>query len=304
NNKYSNLYIKFLQKFIDIKKPIRVVFDCFNGSTGPVLSQLFKTHKFLTNKLINSRPDGRFPGHGPNPLLKGKMRQLKKEVIKSKADLGVAFDADGDRAFFIDNLGRPLPSYLMAYLLFLFLRPPFVVDNLIFESLKSCGFLEQNKRKIFISAVGSYFVKKLMRRKSADFGAEYSGHYYFKISDSGRGILSSSPNKSEFYFDSGILATIKALNAVSRLPYSLADFYDLSPEFYLQEKDIKTINPKESLRILFQKYGPKAKRIKKGDGLTFYFEKAWLNIRPSNTEPILRCVAASQNKKSLKSINE
>ena len=106
NEKYLNLYTSFLKKFLRPAKPLKIVFDCSNGTTGLILKNLFKLLNFKTFKLINSIPDGNFPGHGPNPWAKGAMEQLKKEVEQQKAALGVIFDADGDRVFFIDNLGR------------------------------------------------------------------------------------------------------------------------------------------------------------------------------------------------------
>ena len=108
-------------------KPLKVVFDCSNGTTGEVLKEIMNNEsrmmkgKCLSHnsrfKILNSIPDGNFPAHGPNPLAKGAMSRLQKEVLKNKADLGVIFDADGDRAFFIDDKGRFINPDIIARLL-------------------------------------------------------------------------------------------------------------------------------------------------------------------------------------------
>jgi len=282
--KYLNLYLKFLKKFIDLKRPIKVVFDCFNGSTGPIAFQLFKTVPFLKAHFINFKSNGYFPAHGPNPLIKGKLAQLKKEVIKRKADLGVAFDADGDRAFFVDNSGKILPSYVMVKLLRLNQKSKMVTDLITYSCLNLVGLLDKNT---FQSRVGSYFIKKAMRSHQADFGIEDSGHYYFK---------------EFFYADSGILAAIKVINQLSRLPYSLKDFYDFLPFLIIKKKIIKTKKPKTILKEFSKKYAKKALAVSQLDGLSFYFKNSWLNVRPSNTESLIRITEVfKQNKKTEKS---
>ena len=179
---YFKVYGNFLKDFSKLQKPIKVVFDCSNGSAGRILKN-FLPHPNLKTILINDLPDGHFPAHDPNPLARGAVKQLSATVIKEKADLGVIFDEDGDRVIFIDNLGRLFPSYLAARILFLETGGPVVFDSLISQSLKISGFLYENAN---ISKVGSIFMKKKIFDKKARFGAEYSGHYYFNI----RGCLS------------------------------------------------------------------------------------------------------------------
>ena len=283
---YLDPYSAFLKKQSDVKKPLKVVFDCSNGTTGPVLKKI----KILNSKfyILNSRPDGRFPAHGPNPLLAHAMNQLQKAVLKNKADLGVVFDADGDRAFFVDNRGRIVPSFIIAELLFLESEGPFVVDLIVFKALEKLGALKEHK--VFPSRVGTYFVKSLMRRKKATVAGEFSGHYYFK---------------DFFYSDSGVFTAIKVMNVVSRLPYSLADFYDFSAEgFMLENFDIHVKNQPESLRKIVRTYKKKSKRIGKLDGFTFDFGDSFLIVRPSNTEPLLRFFVGGRNKNKTKEIKK
>ena len=124
-NNYLNTYVNFLKKFLKPIRPLKIIFDCSNGATGLVLKKLLQTTNYppkarlvkdgkLQTSLINNKPDGNFPGHGPNPWANGATSQLQKEVLTQKADLGIIFDADGDRVFFIDNLGRVVEPDIIA----------------------------------------------------------------------------------------------------------------------------------------------------------------------------------------------
>lgn len=267
---YLQRYINFLKKNLEPSKNLRVVFDCFNGAAGLILKIVLRNNKKIQSVFLNDQPDGRFPAHGPNPLTPNALDQLAKKILTVKADLGAAFDADGDRAFFVDNQGRMVPAYLIAYLLFLYQKPPFVTEIITYESMKYAG-LDQN---IHPSRVGTYFVKQAMKKWQAGAGAEYSGHYYFN---------------DFFNSDSGILAAIKTINAVSRLPYSLADFIDLLPQYcQIESFNMPTADKEKIITALAKIYRPRARRVSQLDGWTFEFDNGWFNIRASNTEPLIR----------------
>lgn len=244
---HITIYANFLKKFLKPARSLKVVFDCSNGATGLILKNLFKLLNFKTYKLINSVPDGHFLGHGPNPWAKGAMNQLQKEVLRQKADLGIIFDADGDRVFFIDNLGRIVEPDIIARLLIWQLHPKKVVYDIRTGWLVRKLEIESAswRIKLKISKVGHYFIKKLMRKIDADLGVEKSGHYYFK-------------NK-KMYFDAGILTAIEIINAVSRLPYSLADFSDLLPQYYRSGE----LNIKMNNKLGIKNYEYLFKKIKK-----------------------------------------
>jgi len=267
--KYLNSYVNFLNKSIKLKKPLSVVFDCSNGTTGIVLKKL--KIPFSKKIILNSKPDGNFPAHGPNPSSFKALKQLSSTVKKTKADLGIAFDADGDRAFFVDETGKFIEPYLIAYLLFLNNKPPFVADITTFESL---NYAKIAQPKTFLSRNGTYFIKKEMLKRKANVGAEFSGHYYFK---------------DFFYADSGIFTAIKVINIVSKLPYSLSNFKKLIPrQVTVKEFNFKSIDYKKITEKLIQLYQKKSKKIIKTDGITFEFKKGWFTIRPSNTEQLIR----------------
>lgn len=285
---YSTVYADFLKKLIRPDRKIKTVFDCSNGAVGLIAKKL--KNKKLNLEIINEKPDGRFPAHGPNPLKKTALRDLRLAVRRRKADMGVIFDADGDRAIFMDNLGRIADSDIIGYLLINHLRPKkTVIDPRSGWLLKKT----QNQTITAKSRVGHYFIKKQMRKTKTELAVEKSGHYYFRVLDG--------------YFDSGILAAIQTINALSRLPYSLADFINLIPQYYRSgEINLKTENQRKILKAIEKKYKKTAAKISKIDGLTMEFNPSassgqawWFNLRQSNTEPFIRLNVEATSKKLL-----
>ena len=280
---YIGAYVKFLKKQASVKRPLSIVFDCSDGVAGLVLKRL--KIKSVKIKVICGKPNGNFPSHGPNPLEEGALDTLKKEVKREKADLGCAFDADGDRAFFVDNKGRTVPAYVTANLLFSKQKGSFVTEVLTYYALKSTGF----KGKLYESRVGTYFVKEKMRKERSIIGGEYSGHYYFK---------------ELAYSDSGILTAIKVMNNLSRLPYSFADFFDSLPAFYIEQPNVKSEDRKKDMKKIEKVYIRKARKIDRIDGITFHFGDIWFNTRPSNTEPLLRFFIGGLDEKKVKKLKK
>lgn len=277
---YTNLYVNFLKKFLRSKRKLKVIFDCSNGTTGIILKKLLHPTPYgLRAKFINYKPDGNFPAHGPNPLAKGATRQLEKAVKKQKADLGVIFDADGDRVFFLDNQGRWVDPNETAYILMNLFKSPYVIGIVSSWRLKKAP-------KAFVSRVGHYFFKNLMREKNASLGLEHSGHYYFK---------------DFFYCDSGIFAAIQVINFVSGLKTDLASWLDQLPPYYRSgEINFEVKNKEKILEKIERQYQNQRVKISKLDGLTVEFPGYWFNVRPSNTENLLRLNVESIDKKILK----
>ena len=287
NKKYLNFYTRFLGNFFKIQKPLKVVFDCSNGTTGLVLKELLRImgHK-LRAELINAKPDGNFPAHGPNPLLKGVIEQLEKEVKKHKADLGVIFDADGDRVFFVDDQGRSIGADEIGYILMKELEPARFVVSIV------SGWLLKKQKGAALSRVGHYFFKKMMRGQKIPLGLEHSGHYYFK---------------DFFYCESGILAAIKVINFISRLNIKLSSYLDSLPKYYRSgEINFKVKDKEGIIKIVEKKYKNQTSKILKLDGLTMEFNSPaggwWFSLRPSNTENLLRLNLEATNKKTLQKV--
>lgn len=281
---YINLYTNFLRRFLSIRRPLKVVFDCSNGTTGSILENLFKDNPLVNFVLINRKPDGHFPAHGPDPLVPGAMDELLRVTVEKKADLGAIFDADGDRVVFADDLGRALDADSAAYILMRSFRPPYVFDV-------STGWLPKQSASNFAeSRVGHTFIKREMAKIGAEFGAERSGHYYFK---------------DFFYGDSGILAAICMMNFVSN--GKLSETMDELPKFYrMPETNFEAGDEKEKNKIMqkiLDAYKDGAAKISEIDGLSMEFENGrgrfWFNLRPSNTEPKLRLNMEGRDKAAL-----
>ncbi|MEK7635851.1 MAG: hypothetical protein AAB405_02055 [Patescibacteria group bacterium] len=289
---YIKIYVDFLKKRLHSDKKLKIVFDCSNGTTGLILKELFKTNSLIDYQLINQTPNGDFPAHRPNPLASNALNQLQQEVKKQKVDLGVIFDADGDRVFFIDNLGRFIDPDVISKLLIWHLKPKkIVIDSRTGWLVKR---LATKDLRLTTSRAGHYFIKKLMQEIKADFGAEKSGHYYFPISD----------KKEISYIDSGILTAIEVINAISKLPYSIANFNDLLPQYYrsgeinieLPAENREMKNILKEIEEIFKNQFSNQLKIFYLDGLTIESNEWWFNLRPSNTEPAIRLNIESTKK--------
>lgn len=274
---YFEIYANFLKKFLKIKKSLTVVFDCSNGTASMVLKKLFANTDNVVAILINHMVDGNFPGHGPNPLAKGALDRLSAEVKKHAASFGVAFDADGDRAFFVDEKGRAIDASEIAYILMHIIQPPFVA------SVNSGALAKQEKA--LISRVGHFFIKKIMREKNINFGAEPSGHYYFK---------------EFFYCDSAIVAAIKIMNFVSWLNTPISAYIGKLPKYFRSgEINFEVGDKMSTMEKIEDFYAPRAIKTLKVDGLSFEFKDFWFNVRPSNTENLVRLNMEARNENTL-----
>lgn len=278
---YANKYVDFLLKDFDVDRKLKIVFDCSDGSTGPILNKIIE--KFPDNierVVLNSEPDGDFPSHGPDPSTEEAVKFLKSKVLEEDADIGIAFDADGDRAIFIDEKGDFVrPEYIWRLLVFGFGYRVSVNDvassfltNILIEDLEDKNGI---KVKTHISKVGRKFIPEQMKKFNADVGFESAQHYYFK----------------DFWDkDSGFMGAVKVIRAVSKLPYKISDFVKLLPKTSrLPEIDLrKKIDSMSKIIKEIEKKYSKNSKISKVDGISAYKEDAWFNIRKSNTQDIVR----------------
>ncbi len=274
-------YVDFLESYTKVKRPIRVIFDCGNGVAGIVLRKLIPRVKNIDAYFLFSNPDGRFPKRNPNPLASGALTPLARKVRDIGADIGIAFDADADRVFFVDAKGRLIPSYAAMFLFLKVFKEPFVSEILMYHMLRSVGF----SGKIFKTKVGTYFIKEKMRKENASVAGEYSGHYYFR----------------DFFFaDSGILAAMTLLSALSNEEGSLGKFFDQLPSLFINLVNIPLINL--NIARIESILTAKAKKIDFTDGKTFIFKTSWINVRPANTEPLIRFFIAATTKKEMNAL--
>jgi phosphomannomutase len=269
-------YVDHLLSIVDADAigALRVVADGGNGVAGVAVPAVFDR---IPAQLIGLylEPDGNFPNHHPDPLRPENLVDLETRMRAENADLGVAFDGDADRAFFIDDQLRTLPgSTVTAMVARWFLeREPgaSIVHNLICskavpELVSAAGGTPVRTR------VGHSFIKQVMKETGAVFGGEHSGHYYFR---------------DNYRADSGILAMLVLLQVVSEADRPLSELrkeyepYAQSGEINFEVAD--KVAATERVAAAF----PDASTDRL-DGLTVDLGRRWLNVRPSNTEPVLR----------------
>ena len=254
--------------------PLRVVADGGNGVAGVAVPQVFaRVPAELTGLYLE--PDGTFPNHHPDPLRPENLRDLEVLMRTEGSDLGVAFDGDADRAFFIDDKLQPLPgSTITAIVASWFLaRQPgsTIVHNLICskavpEMVLAAGGTPVRTR------VGHSFIKEVMKDTGAIFGGEHSGHYYFR---------------DNYRADSGILTMLVLLQVISESGVPLSELRT-GYEPYAQSGEINfEVAEKEAAMQAVSAAFSEADQDQL-DGLTVDFGSSWLNLRPSNTEPVLR----------------
>ncbi len=275
---YLDSYVEFLRRFLAPTRPLKIVLDCSDGVTGVVLSRLFSGAKNLEVVLINAEPNPDFPSHGPNPLARSAMRKVTDAIKREQADFGAIFDADGDRVFFVDNLGAEISADAAARIMADEIKTPILVTP-------NAGYLMRDWREVREGRIGHAFMKQELREQNLDFGYESSGHYYFK----------------EFFFcDSGIMALIKIINAVSRSPLTLRQIVKSFGAVYrLKEKNFRLQSSELVSKKLAQieaAYGDAAK-ISKTDDLRVEAGDWWFSLHISHTEPLLRLNLEAKDKK-------
>ena len=271
-------YVDHLFSIVDASAfaPLRVVADGGNGMAGVVLSDVFAR---IPAELIGLylEPDGEFPNHPADPLRPENLVDLMALMEVERPDLGVAFDGDADRAFFVDDEGRPLPgSTTTAIIADWFLRREpgaTVVHNLICskavpETIAAAGGVPVRTR------VGHSFIKQVMKESGAVFGGEHSGHYYFR---------------DNYRADSGILALLVLLQVMSEDGRPLSALrVDYEPYAQSGEINFDVSDKQAATDAVEASFDGTADRL---DGLTVDLGDRWFNLRPSNTEPVLNVEA-------------
>jgi len=285
-------YIKFNFEVSKVSKlsPLKVVVDTANSVAIVGLREFFKKTPLKVHYLF-SKLDGRFPHHLPDPLKKENLKFLREQIIKKKADLGIAFDGDGDRILFLDEKGRIIRAdIILAFLSKVILKErkkeKILYDvrcsNIVRETIK------KNGGKGVMSRVGHFFIKKKMREENIFFGGEFSGHFYLKDNQ---------------FCETPLFVLLKILNQISLENTSLSKLtrpffvYFHSGEINLKVKSEQKIL--KALKALKEKFKKKGKMCLL-DGVRVDFKNWWFNVRPSNTEPLLRIIVEAKSKKLLK----
>jgi phosphomannomutase len=271
-------YVEKVLSFIDrdAVKPLRVVLDAANGMAGvmlpPVLEQLpiDPVSYFL-------EPDGTFPNHEPNPLLPENREFVIGKVLAEKAELGTAFDGDADRCFFIDDTGEFVPGDFVTALLAESILEKHPGAKIIYDVRASWAVPQTIERAggiPLINRVGHAFIKHRMREEGAVFAGEVSGHYYFR---------------DYYQADSGVIPFLLMLELVSKRGRSLSELLVPYRERYFLTGEINVPVPDVAVKLqeIKERFG-KEGNVSHLDGISIEAEDWHMNVRPSNTEPLLR----------------
>jgi phosphomannomutase len=273
-------YVKHVMSFIDpaIIKPFNVVLDAGSGMAGVIAPRLFDSLPCRVTKLC-FEVDGSFPNHEANPLIEENRRDIVERVIRDKADIGIAWDGDADRCFFIDGDGEFIAGDFVTALLgeAALLKHPGA--KIVYDVRASYAVKDTAARlggTALMNRVGHAFFKQRMREEGAIFGGEVTGHYYFR---------------DYFYADNGFIPALLILELMSRKGQTLSELlaplrakYFISGEINTKLNDMGLIPAK--LDALEAKYADG--NIYRMDGVSVEFPDWHFNVRSSNTEPMLR----------------
>jgi phosphomannomutase len=257
-------------------QPRRVVVDGGNGMAGPMVGPVLKQ---LDMELIETywEPDGNFPDHEPNPLLEENRRFIIEKVKSEKADLGIAWDGDGDRCFFIDDTGAFVDGDFLTALLAESILKKYPGATILYDVRASRAVPDVVRAaggKALVNRVGHAFFKKRMKEENAVFGGEVSGHYYFR---------------DFFCADSGTIPALLILELLSLQKQSLSELVNKFRQKYFISGEINSevADQKAKLVEIKNSYSD-GSRIEELDGLSIDYDDWHFNVRPSNTEPLLR----------------
>jgi phosphomannomutase len=273
----------FIQKMltlVDTKalKPMKILADTANGMVGPSLTELFKQIPQIQMTPMYFEPDGNFPNHGGDPLQAENRKELEERVPAEGANLGFAFDPDGDRFFCVDAKGRFVSGDFMTALLAQYFLEKQPGANIVYDIRASHAVPEIVTAKggtALSNRVGHAYIKKRMMDENAVFGGEVTGHYYF----------------ADFYYcDGGIAPMLYLMDMLSKSPKKLDEMLDeLGAKYFISgEINTKGVDSKAVLEKIEAQYAGNAKQVIKIDGITIEFDDWHFNVRASNTEPLVR----------------
>src|ERR687895_2556094 len=271
-------YVDRVLSFIDAGavRPLRIVIDAANGMAGAMLPPVLERLP-IDARTSFFEPDGTFPNHEPNPLLPENREFIMAKVGEEQADLGVAFDGDADRCFFVDDTGEFVPGDFVTALLAESILEKEPGAKIIYDVRASWAVPETIERAggvALVNRVGHAYFKHRMRKDGAAFGGEVSGHYYFRDFSQA---------------DSGVVPFLLMLELISRKGRKLSEILRPYRERYFITGELNTPVPDVALKLqeLKERFGREG-RVSHLDGISVDAEDWHMNVRPSNTEPLLR----------------
>jgi phosphomannomutase len=279
-------YVERVLSFIDVSalKPLRVVIDAANGMAGVMLPPILERLPIDAVPYF-FEPDGSFPNHEPNPLLPENREFIVANTRKEGADLGVAFDGDADRCFFVDDTGEFVPGDFVTTLLAESVLAKEPGGKVIYDLRASWAVPETVDRAggvPLINRVGHAFIKQRMRQEGALFGGEVSGHYYFRDFSQA---------------DSGVVPFLLMLELLSRSGRRLSELLKPLRERYFITGELNTPVPDVAVKLqeLKERFGPEG-TVSHLDGISVDAGDWHMNVRPSNTEPLVRLNLEARSK--------
>jgi len=280
-------YVNYISSFFDLKKikPFKIIVDAGNGMAAKIMPLL---EKKIPLKIIplNFKIDGSFPSHPSNPLEEGVAKRASEMIIKEKANFGFIFDGDADRIFLLDEKGNLVKSDVTILLIAKYFLKKKPNAGIVYNTICSKAvpeFVEKWGGKAFKSKVGFVNIREEVIKNNALMGGELSGHYCFK---------------DNFYGDSALMALLIILVSLSGTEKKVSE---LAKELTLYAKaseiNFKTENKNLILKKVKEKYSDAKQEYL--DGVTVGYNDWWFNLRPSNTEPLLRLTIEANTKELL-----
>jgi phosphomannomutase len=284
-------YSEFVSTKIKLRRKLKVVADASNGVCGLFAPSLFRAQgcEILT---LNEKPDGRFPAHQPEPK-ESTLGELKNQVVATKADYGVGFDGDGDRAVFVDEKGRTIPGDLA---LLVFAKDVFERERgakVVCElscSLAVEEYVNAQGGVPITERVGHTFIMERMLSEQAALGGEKSGHFYFFETNGG---------------DDALFASLRMAEILSKSRVPLSVIFDSFPQYpSIHGESFPCPDDLQSkvMERLKSKFKSERRNFLDIDGIKLLNEIGWVLIRPSNTEPVIRVTAEAKTKNGLQEL--
>jgi len=271
-------FVERVLSFVDVEalRPLRVVIDAANGMAGVMLPPVLERLPIDAVRCY-FEPDGTFPNHEPNPLLPENREFIVRKTLEEGADLGVAFDGDADRCFFVDDTGEFVPGDFATALLAESILEKEPGAKVIYDLRASWAVPETVERAggvPLVNRVGHAYIKHRMRKEDAAFGGEVSGHYYFRDFSQA---------------DSGVVPFLLMLELISKKGQKLSEILAPYRERYFITGELNTPVADVPLKLQELKEHYKGEgELSHLDGLSLDAADWHMNVRPSNTEPLLR----------------
>ncbi|HLW44694.1 MAG TPA: phosphomannomutase/phosphoglucomutase [Acidimicrobiales bacterium] len=281
-------FAEHVRSFVDVKslRPLHVVADTANGMGGLVLPRVMEGLPFDVDILYRDL-DGNFPNHPADPIQEENLRDLKAAVLEKGADVGLAFDGDADRCFLVDEPAETVSGSLTTALVAVSMLERYPGATILYNCICSHVVPEvvaEHGGTAVRTRVGHSFIKQVMAETGAVFGGEHSGHYYYR---------------DNYRADSGVITALLVLELMSKSERPLSEL--LRPfRRYADSGEINTEvpDPRAAVEAVAALESARGNEVDRLDGLTVDHGDWWYNLRPSNTEPLLRLNVEAADERS------